>query len=153
MTYQQYEYAPAPTRDPDDLAKPLYGASFGEATVRFVKNTFRYSGRASRSEFWWAALAQFLLFVAFVVFGALGAAVESNAGWAYTVFENLARVAVLAYLLSVVPLIALAVRRLHDSNNSGWWLLCVFIPFFGGFTGLVVGLLNSEPAGIRFDKA
>ena len=46
---------------PDELRRPLYGASFGQAVKRFFKNYANFKGRASRSEYWWAMLFLFLL--------------------------------------------------------------------------------------------
>ena len=58
-----------------------------------------FEGRASRSEYWWFWLASFLIcYIPFV-------------GW-------------IASLGTMIPCIAVGVRRLHDTNHSGWWLLC-----------------------------
>jgi len=46
-----------------NLSQPLYGASMGQAVVRFFKKYARFKGYASRSEHWWVALAQFVLYV------------------------------------------------------------------------------------------
>jgi uncharacterized membrane protein YhaH (DUF805 family) len=52
----------------------------------------------------------------------------------------------LVYLALVIPLIAVAVRRLHDSNRTGWWLLAPALAYLAGF--LVMGpALLSNPAG------
>lgn len=138
-------------RSPRDADLPLYGATFTEAVVRFVKGAFRYRGRASRSEYWWAALAQALLPIAYIACAGVGAAVESDVPWLSVVLENLARVAIVAGLLAIIPMIAVGVRRLHDANRPGPWLLCIFVPLVGWTTGIVVGLLESDPAGARFD--
>jgi len=72
---------------------------------------FDFEGEASRPEFWW-----FFLFVG-VVNLAL-AVVSSKLSGAFS----------LAVLL---PFLAVAVRRLHDTNRSGWWLLIWFLPLVG----------------------
>ena len=55
--------------DPSDLARPYYGASFGIAVRRFLRKYISFSGRASRSEFWWAYLFQLLVSIPpFIVF-------------------------------------------------------------------------------------
>lgn len=63
------------------------------------------------------------------------------------------------YLLSavwglgvLVPSLALAVRRLHDVNLSGWLLLLGLVPVLGGIAVLVMALLPPNPAGQRFDQ-
>lgn len=54
-------------------------------------------------------------------------------------------------LATIIPSIALGVRRLHDANFSGWLLLLVLVPFLGALAILVFTLLPSNPAGQRFD--
>jgi hypothetical protein len=45
------------------LAEPLYGASFGQAVARFFRKYATFSGRASRSEYWWWQLATTLVYL------------------------------------------------------------------------------------------
>jgi hypothetical protein len=52
-------------------------------------------------------------------------------------------------LLSFVPLLAVTVRRLHDSDKSGWWLLLVFIPF-GTLILFIFTLLDSSVGFNRY---
>lgn len=76
----------------------------------------QFSGRASRSEYWWFVLASVLvIFVAAFVDWIAGSAV----------------VTVIAYLFLIIPGIAVSVRRLHDTNRSGWYLLLNLVPLFG----------------------
>src|SRR5580765_179682 len=70
-----------------------------------------FEGEASRPEFWW-----FFLFTG-VVSGALALVSKTLSG--------------LFSLAVLVPLIAVAVRRLHDTNRSGWWVLVSFLPVVG----------------------
>ena len=60
--------------------------------------------------------------------------------------------AVILGLATIVPSLALSVRRLHDSNKSGWLLLLGLIPFVGGIILLVFMVLGPDPAGQRFDQ-
>lgn len=76
----------------------------------------QFSGRASRSEYWWFVLASFLvLLVAGVIDAVAGSAVFT----------------VLAYIFLVIPGLAVSVRRLHDTNRSGWYLLLNLVPIIG----------------------
>ena len=76
----------------------------------------QFSGRASRSEYWWFALASLLVvIVAAFIDGATGGVT----------------VTLLAYLFIIIPGLAVSVRRLHDTNRSGWYLLLNFIPLVG----------------------
>jgi uncharacterized membrane protein YhaH (DUF805 family) len=76
-----------------------------------TENYLNFSGRAKRPEFWWFAL---FVFVASILLGALSDLLVGLFG--------------LAVLL---PGIAVAVRRLHDVDRSGWWYLLVLIPVLG----------------------
>jgi uncharacterized membrane protein YhaH (DUF805 family) len=138
------------------LSAPLYGASFGQAISRFFKKYATFSGRASRSEFWWWFL--FNLIVSGVLYGIAAIGGASGA----TVAENGMMVpgpgfavAVVPYGLwavaTIVPWLALSWRRLHDTNRSGTWYFIGFIPFVGGIILLVFFLMDSDPAGARFD--
>lgn len=89
---------------------------FGQAVASGLRQYARFSGRASRSEFWWFAL--FVLIVA-----GLAGIIDVLAGTAFVY-----PVAVIALFL---PFLAVAVRRLHDTGRSGWYYLLLFIPLVG----------------------
>lgn len=98
-----------------------------------------FSGRARRSEFWWFALAYFLLIV---VLSGIGTALHNN-----RVIEGIFGAAELAL---VVPALAAAVRRLHDTDKSGWFVLLGLIPLVGGIILIVLLALDSTPGDNRF---
>lgn len=54
-------------------------------------------------------------------------------------------------LASFLPLFAASVRRLHDSNHSGWWLCCIGIPAIGWLLVFYLLVLSSNEEGSRFD--
>ena len=64
---------------------------------------------------------------------------------------GIALVAVWA-LATLIPQIAVTVRRLHDANLSGWLVLLRLLPSVGDIVVLVLTVLPSNPAGARFDK-
>ncbi|ANL47262.1 hypothetical protein AMC87_CH02591 [Rhizobium phaseoli] len=109
--------------------KPLVGPNrfggrpqamgFGQAIGRYFKNYVNFSGRASRSEFWYSVLFVFLVAIALLV-------VDRS--------ETLSRIWSLATFL---PWIAVAARRLHDINRSGWWQLLGLLPLVGSLVVLV----------------
>ena len=80
-----------------------------------------FSGRASRAEYWWFTLA---LVVAYIVVSI----VESIIGIDKTVGPY-GYLSVLLMLGTLVPSIAVGIRRLHDTNRSGWWLLVALVPY------------------------
>ncbi|MCF8483508.1 MAG: DUF805 domain-containing protein [Rhodospirillum sp.] len=101
------------------------------------KNYANFQGRASRPEYWWFALFYFVIVIAlsFVDVFVLGA---DDSG-----FSILSTIFSLALLL---PSLAVAVRRLHDTNRTGWWLLIGIIPLIG-FVVMVVFLVSKGTDG------
>ena len=87
-----------------------------------------FSGRAPRAEYWWFVLA---LIVCYIVISII----ESVIGLNRMVMGVYGPLMILLWLATLVPQIAVSVRRLHDTNRSGWWLLVVVIPYaILGFT-------------------
>jgi uncharacterized membrane protein YhaH (DUF805 family) len=145
--------SPTPGTQPD-LSKPLYGASMGQAVSRFFKKYAHFTGRASRSEFWWLTLA-FTVF--YVVLAVLAAVVAGATGSMATGSDPSPAVVVIGVLFFIsligliVPSISLTVRRLHDADLSGWLILLNLIPYLGGLIVLILNILPSNPRGERFD--
>lgn len=101
-----------------------------EAYKKMFTNYANFSARTSRRDFWLAYLMNII--VAFV----LGLICGMIAG-----FTGIAQIQYLAYLYSLailVPSLAMEIRRLHDINKSGWWLLIVFVPLIGAIWLLIL---------------
>jgi uncharacterized membrane protein YhaH (DUF805 family) len=139
------------------LSAPLHGASLGDAVRRFFGKYATFTGRASRSEYWWWFLVSFLVsavlqILAFVTGGPGGLSADGTTveapGAGYVIFNIILLIWALATL---VPSIALLVRRLHDGNFSGFFAFLGLVPFVGGIILLVLTLLPSKPEGARFD--
>ncbi len=81
-----------------------------------------FTGRAPRAEYWWYVLG---LIIAFVVLSI----VEGILGIKGMVFGVYGPLTCLLWLATIVPGIAVGVRRLHDTNRSGWWILLPIIPY------------------------
>jgi uncharacterized membrane protein YhaH (DUF805 family) len=102
---------------------------FTDAIKSVLSNYANFSGRAARSEYWWWVLALFIIHIIaafideFIIIPALGVELAANSGG-----QPLSMIASLALLL---PNIAVAVRRLHDGDRSGWWILIGFVPIIG----------------------
>jgi uncharacterized membrane protein YhaH (DUF805 family) len=120
--------------------------SFTEAVRSVFKNYAKFDGRAPRSEYWWFQLFN-LLFVlgAYAVMIALVAVTRS-----YAVLG----VAILALgvyaIVSLIPSLAVTVRRLHDTEKSGWWLLIALVPYVGALILLIFMVLPSSLGFNRF---
>ncbi|WP_267421339.1 MULTISPECIES: DUF805 domain-containing protein [unclassified Curtobacterium] len=133
------------------LWAPWYGISFPKAFVRFFKKYVAFSGRASRSEFWWVVLWSVVISI---VISLIGGGFDSAAGtkdqYGGGTFEN--TLSGLWGLATLLPSIAIQMRRLHDANFSGWFWLLVFIPVLGWIALVVLSAMPSNPAGQRFDR-
>ncbi|RKQ35072.1 DUF805 domain-containing protein [Kocuria tytonis] len=123
-----------------------------KAIGNFLRKGTTFSGRASRSEYWWIALCMALLS------GASRLAEDRGylewpdvAGGLAIVLAVLALVMLLAVALLCIFFTALSVRRLHDCNLSGLWFLLVLLPGPGHIALLVMALLPPDPRGMRFD--
>ncbi|WP_416055563.1 DUF805 domain-containing protein [Stenotrophomonas maltophilia] len=109
-----------------------------------LKRYTQFNGRASRSEYWW-----FQLFVVIVSIPSYILSVYAG----HVGSQGLALVSIglslLTWLAVVVPCLAVTVRRLHDTDRSGWWLLLMLVPFVS-LALLVFLLLPGTPGGNRF---
>jgi uncharacterized membrane protein YhaH (DUF805 family) len=103
-----------------------------------------FNGRARRKEYWMFFLFNVIIsIVLLIVDGILGtSAVPGTMGLLGAI-----------YLLALlVPGIAVAVRRLHDTGRSGWWILIGLVPFVGGIVLIVFLVQDSTPGENQFGK-
>ncbi len=110
-----------------------YQVPFVDAVKRAVTvNYCNLNGRSSRSEYWWYALAVAILNVV----------ISTVLSGSPSVMQAVSGVITLGLLL---PGLGLAVRRLHDINKSGWYLLLALIPIVGAIILIVWFCKESEP--------
>lgn len=95
--------------------------------LKMFRNYAVFSGRASRSEFWWAFLMNYIIIFVTQFFSSFVSTFATMLGGDSIVFSliNLlfSTVSGIYSLAVYLPMLALQVRRLHDINRSGWWLL------------------------------
>jgi uncharacterized membrane protein YhaH (DUF805 family) len=93
-----------------------------EAVASCISNYVGFEDRAERSEFWWWVL--FVLAVWVIIWSVGGAlwGIDSGAG---------AVAGGMLLLVAFLPSVAAAVRRLHDCDRNGWWLMLMAVPVFG----------------------
>ncbi len=89
---------------------------FGQAITSVISNAFSFSGRASRSEFWWWALL---------------ANVITGTAYVADLSLHTRLLAILSMVVIFFPNLSVEVRRLHDLDATGWWVLLSFIPLLG----------------------
>ena len=101
-----------------------------------LKKYADFSGRARRTEYW--------LFVLFtLIIAALLFVVDY-------LLESPGIIAMIFGAAMLLPYIAVGVRRLHDTDRSGWWYLVTFVPAIGSIWLLILLVLDSTPGGNRF---
>lgn len=113
--------------------------------VFFSKNYFKFSGRASRSEYWFSLLGFWLIITALMVLGFLAALAlgltDSSTGnmelaGALLIFVPYC----LFFLYGFIPVLAVTCRRIHDLNHSGLWLILILVIYCIPLLGAVVGI-------------
>ena len=96
-----------------------------------------FQGRASRREYWMFMGINLLIAIVFGIVDAM-------------VFGETPILGILYTLAMLVPSLSVSVRRLHDTNRSGWWLLISVIPIIGAIVLFVFALQASQNGGNRY---
>jgi uncharacterized membrane protein YhaH (DUF805 family) len=118
-----------------------------DLSINAVKHKYLlFNGRASRKEFWAVMLFSVLISFALQLLYTLGFAISDNLGLL------LALPFMIFALGMVIPQLAVSVRRLHDTDKSGWWLLLGLIPIFGTIALIVLFSLASSAGDNRFGE-
>ena len=93
---------------------------FPQAIAAGFGNYVNFSGRAARPEYWY-----FVLFL--VIVGIITAIID------LTVFgaEQIGPTNAIFSLATILPSLAVTIRRLHDIGRTGWWVLLSFVPLVG----------------------
>ena len=106
--------------------------------TRPLKKYADFSGRAPRAEFWWFYLLMVIVYVAAVI-------VDTMIG--SKIFGPYGLVACLIFLALLLPYLAVAVRRLHDTNRSGWWMAAPLSLYAIGFALIGPATMSSMASG------
>jgi uncharacterized membrane protein YhaH (DUF805 family) len=123
---------------------------FGEAVKSFWSHYSKFKGRSRRSEYWWIQLFLVLTNLAvaaidlFLMNGDVDRFIANGGGGI---------VGLIWILVTIVPALAVLVRRLHDTGKSGWWALIGFVPLVGGIVLLVFTVLDSDAGGNKFGES
>ncbi|MCI1674397.1 MAG: DUF805 domain-containing protein [Bifidobacterium tibiigranuli] len=143
--YSQQQYAPgygggqpsgpgfSPAGVPP-LNKPYYGCPFPEAIKRFFQKYIVFKGRASKSKFWWVILG---CAIVSMVLGGYNGVNGTRMSWLSDLWN----------LAIFIPSLAIFVRRLHDSNKSGWWAVLPYGLIF--LAGLFGGIIAAQAIAFR----
>jgi uncharacterized membrane protein YhaH (DUF805 family) len=110
--------------------------------VQVLKKYADFSGRARRKEYW--------MFVLFNIIISLGLTIVDFMIGTYSLAHGIGLLGSIYALAILIPGIAVTVRRLHDTDRSGWWILIVLIPVVGPIVLLVFMLIDGTPGPNRF---
>jgi uncharacterized membrane protein YhaH (DUF805 family) len=115
---------------------------FGQAVSTVFSKYAEFSGRARRSEYWfWILFYVIVMAVAVVLDNVLGTKFSgSYYGW----------IELVVLLALIVPTIAVTVRRLHDTERSGWWYLLNFVCGIGALIVLVFCVIDGTPGPNKY---
>ena len=117
---------------------------FMDALTTVLRNKYgTFSGRASRSEYWWSYLGIAVISMVLQIIGIVGGLALGSVNEGLGALFGLAAFAGLLALL--IPSLSVNVRRLHDTGKSGWMLLILLIPCIGFILWLVWMIEDGQP--------
>jgi uncharacterized membrane protein YhaH (DUF805 family) len=104
--------------------------SFSEAVKSGFDHYTKFEGRAHKAAFWWWFLFQLLVYIGAEIIDAI---LGTPIFW------------IIAVLGLLLPNLSVSIRRLHDTNRTGWWILIGLIPIVGFIVLLIFYLQQSDP--------
>ena len=116
--------------------------------LKCLKQYADFSGRARRREYWFFQLFNLIFFIVIVlglglIANALGANESISPEFGLNTIIGLL---IILYVLALtIPSIAVTIRRLHDTGNSGWMLFISLIPLIGPIWLFILYVKNSQP--------
>jgi uncharacterized membrane protein YhaH (DUF805 family) len=124
--------------------------SFGTAVKTVFSKYATFSGRARRSEFWFWALFAFLVNTVVAIIVSATGGYSINTETMMPEFGATYLLVVVVGLALLLPNLAVTVRRLHDTDRSGFWWFIGLVPFVGAIVLLVFMILEGTRGPNRF---
>ena len=121
------------------VARPANMMSIMDATKSCFQQYVGFSGRASRSEYWFFYLSFVVAAIGMLVLTVVSVFVLD------ALASLMGMLTMVTYLGFFLPLLSVTVRRLHDLGKSGWMFLVVLIPIVGGILLLVWFVSDGQP--------
>ena len=141
---QEGQPAPQQLETPEFSPRPQQMMGFMDALTTVFRNKYAtFSGRASRSEYWWSYLGIAVISMVLQIIGIVGGLALGSVNEGLGALFGLAAFAGLLALL--IPSLSVNVRRLHDTGKSGWMLLILLIPCIGFILWLVWMIEDGQP--------
>jgi len=107
-----------------------------------LKKYVEFNGRARRAEYWY-----FVLFN--IIISGILIFVDMKTG-SYDPQAGLGLISGIYTLAVMLPSIAVAIRRLHDTGRSGWWFLIMLVPIIGPFVFIYFAVLDSQAGSNQY---
>ncbi|MGA0208700.1 MAG: DUF805 domain-containing protein [Candidatus Nanopelagicales bacterium] len=132
----------------EEIQVSEYSAPSPTGFVGAIKKGFRgyvvWNARSTRSEYWWWTLfASIVAIAAFIIDSVL---FSTNRVTGY------GPIGVISQLALVLPGLSVWIRRLHDTDRTGWWAWIILIPIVGWIVILVFVLLPSKVGPTRWNN-
>jgi uncharacterized membrane protein YhaH (DUF805 family) len=108
-----------------------------------LKRYAEFTGRSRRKEYWMFVLLSIGIYI-------VASILDGIAGLNRTIAGTYGPITLLVALGLLVPTLAVSIRRLHDSDRSGWWLLLGLVPLVGEIIVLVFMVLKGTRGANRF---
>ncbi|WP_320823674.1 DUF805 domain-containing protein [Reinekea sp.] len=116
--------------------------------MNWYLNVFRkysvFKGRSRRKEYWFFFLFNILISIVLGIIDGLTGTFSPESG--------LGLLGVIFMLAVLIPSLAVSIRRLHDTNRSGWWLLISLIPIIGTIVIIVFMASDSKPGDNKYGE-
>lgn len=106
---------------------------FTESVKTVYSKYATFSGRATRSEYWWFVLFLYATILCAVLLGV-----------ATGIDKPILALIGIFVAISFIPIVALRVRRLHDIGKSGWWIFLGLVPYIGEFILFIFSVMGSD---------
>jgi uncharacterized membrane protein YhaH (DUF805 family) len=108
---------------------------------------FAFNGRINRAKFWLGSVIVMVALIVLMIIVGMAGGVSPEG----TPSGPIGIIAIVIYLVSLWPSIALGIKRFHDRNKSGWWVLIVLVPIIGGLWYLIeCGFLEGTKGSNQF---
>jgi uncharacterized membrane protein YhaH (DUF805 family) len=108
-----------------------------------LKRYAEFTGRSRRKEYWMFVLLSIGIYI-------IASVLDGIAGLNGMIVGTYGPITALVALGLLVPTLAVSIRRLHDSDRSGWWLLLGLVPLVGEIIVLVLMVLEGTRGANRF---
>ena len=105
--------------------------TFPESIKTCFSKYVTFSGRAVRSEFWWFALFVFAGQIVLSIFDSFLFGTTTTTEYGFEASTDTPYLSGIFALATLLPMISVAVRRLHDTDRTGWWYWIALVPLVG----------------------